>query len=99
MPGGFGLLEPARADRASLPDEVDVVLVPGLAFDRTGGRLGQGRGYYDRALAEVSAMRMGICLAPGLIEHVPMQPHDLRMHQVVTPDAVHLGENTRALPR
>ncbi len=96
VPGVFGLLEPPQTSHGALPEEVDVVLVPGLAFDRSGGRLGQGRGYYDRALAATAAVRVGLCLTPGLVDCVPMAPHDLYMHKVVTPDAVHLGENARA---
>lgn len=96
--GRFGILEPAVATSPTLPSDLDVVLVPGLAFDRRGGRLGWGRGYYDRALAQVpGARRVGICLEPGVVEHVPMEAHDLPMHAVVTPDGLvaPVGENTQ----
>ncbi|MEM6293892.1 MAG: 5-formyltetrahydrofolate cyclo-ligase [Myxococcota bacterium] len=95
-PGRFGLLEPAAPTHAQMPDSVQVVLVPGLAFDRYGGRLGWGRGFYDRALAAVpSALRIGVCLRPGLVATVlPMDAHDRPMHAVVTPDGVVFGENT-----
>jgi 5-formyltetrahydrofolate cyclo-ligase len=89
--GPFGLLEPpVEGERAELGD-LDVVLVPGLAFDRSGARLGQGKGYYDHALAAVRAraqpLRVGVCLAQGLLEpgRIPMAPTDVPMHAVVTP--------------
>ncbi|MCR9160487.1 MAG: 5-formyltetrahydrofolate cyclo-ligase [bacterium] len=93
-PAPFGLIEPAHAPEATLPP-VDVILVPGLAFDRRGGRLGWGKGYYDRALRGASAYRVGVCLAPGLVETVPTEDHDVLMHAVVTPDATLFGENAR----
>ncbi len=90
-PGRFGILEPAGEGEAALPPQVEVVLVPGLAFDARGGRLGWGRGYYDRALAQApGARRVGVCLEAGLVESVPMQAHDLPMHVVVTPNATYL---------
>ncbi len=94
QPGRFGIPEPVDAHEMALPD-VDVVLVPGLAFDARGGRLGWGRGYYDRALGQSGAHRIGLCLAPGLVDAVPTESHDVRMHAVVTPDATLFGENAR----
>lgn len=93
-PGRFGIPEPVEAPASTLPD-VDVVLVPGLAFDESGGRLGWGRGYYDRALGDSAARPVGVCLAPGLVGEVPTEAHDIRMHAVVTPDLTVFGENTR----
>lgn len=89
-PGRFQIPEPPGAGEATLPPEVEVVLVPGLAFDQQGGRLGWGRGYYDRALAQApGAQRVGVCLAWGLVELVPMEAHDLPMHAVITPNAAY----------
>lgn len=84
-PGRFGILEPpAGARRVSLA-EIDLILVPGLAFDRIGGRLGRGAGYYDRALTEVGAaspILMGVAHSVQLFESVPMDEHDRPMHAV-----------------
>lgn len=94
-PGRFGIPEPSVTHDA-LPEDIEVVLVPGLAFDREGGRLGWGRGYYDRALDTVPhAVRIGLCLTPGLVPRVPMEAHDFRMHWVVTPSATYRGENAQ----
>ncbi|MBV1857827.1 MAG: 5-formyltetrahydrofolate cyclo-ligase [Nannocystaceae bacterium] len=88
--GRFGIREPQGLGAPTLPAQVEVVLVPGLAFDARGGRLGWGRGYYDRALAQApGARRVGVCLQGGLVDFVPMEPHDLRMHTVVSPSAAY----------
>lgn len=90
QPGRFAIPEPSGEGVSTLPEEIDVVLVPGLAFDARGGRLGWGRGYYDRALAQApGARRVGVCLESGLVNAVPMEAHDLPMHTVVTPHAVY----------
>lgn len=89
VPGRYGVLEPpSRGRPIRLGPEV-LVLVPGLAFDRFGGRLGRGAGYYDRALAgdsayEGRARRLGVGLALQVVDRVPMTPLDVRMHALVT---------------
>jgi 5-formyltetrahydrofolate cyclo-ligase len=92
-PGRFGILEP-KPGLCRAPGRVgsfDLVLIPGLAFDRRGARLGAGYGYYDRALESVRAMdavhRVGVCFdaffepAEG---EIPVEDHDVRMHAVCT---------------
>lgn len=85
--GPFGILEPATG-RAIRLTPGTLVVVPGLAFDRTGGRLGRGGGYYDRALAEPSGEPTGLVLVGvgfsfQLVEHVPMTRVDARLHGFV----------------
>lgn len=98
QPAGFGLLEPAaelRSDPARFipPEEVDFFVVPGVAFDRRGGRLGHGKGYYDRLLraARPQVSRTGIGFDSQLVEAVPMGPGDVWLHRVVTELGVHLA--------
>ena len=92
QPGYRGVAEPAPdtppLDFDCLPPAT-VVLVPGAAFDRTGGRLGWGGGYYDRALAAVArscatALLVGVCFSEQLIDRVPRAGHDLPVDLVVT---------------
>lgn len=72
-----------------VPDLVpDVVVVPLLAFDRTGNRLGQGGGYYDRWLAASPALRVGVAFACQELPEVPVDAHDVPLDLVVTEDAV-----------
>ncbi len=84
-PGTFGIPEPAASAPIVPLDHIDLFLVPGLAFDRTGARLGWGHGFYDRALARApSAVRVGYCYACQLVDHVPREAVDLPMHYLVT---------------
>jgi len=81
--GWRGILEPlpARCPEVALLD-VAAVVVPGLAFDRAGNRLGQGAGFYDRALA-ASLVCIGVGYTCQLVDRVPIAPHDRRMDQLV----------------
>jgi 5-formyltetrahydrofolate cyclo-ligase len=92
----FQLLEPSadvRADpgRRVAPADVDLFIVPGVAFDRHGGRLGYGRGYYDRllALARTGAGVFGLAFEAQLVERVPAAAHDIPMNAVITEAAVY----------
>lgn len=88
-PGYRGVREPMgpRVD----PGFVDVALVPGVAFDPTGGRLGQGGGHYDRLLPRLAhdCVRIGVCFACQLVPRVPRESHDARVDVVVTETGVH----------
>lgn len=85
VPGAFGLMEPAADCEVIAPQEIDLILVPGTAFDVSGRRIGQGGGYYDRFLAGTKAWRMGVCHGFALLESVPAQVHDMRMDELITP--------------
>ena len=86
-PGAFGVWEPRGSSRRTVAlTDLDVVLVPGLAFDRAGNRLGRGRGYFDRLLARLprSIPTIGLCFRFQLLDHLPTGPHDRPVHAVVT---------------
>lgn len=84
--GAFGILEPAGD--VVLPEEIDLVLCPGLAFDKKGGRLGYGKGYYDRYLTKVHAFCAGVCYTECVIESVPVGRCDVPMAALVSPQGV-----------
>ena len=88
LSGKFGILEPA-ADAAEAENEFNLILIPGLAFDLHGGRLGRGKGFYDRFLAGARGLRAGVCFDDRIVESVPIDPHDLRMDFVVTPSLIY----------
>jgi 5-formyltetrahydrofolate cyclo-ligase len=63
----------------------DLVLVPGMAFDLHGDRLGRGRGFYDRLLAEASGVKCGVGYDFQLLEKIPAEPHDAKVDFIFTP--------------
>lgn len=87
-PGPYGLLEPTEPPRGTAAiTAADVVIVPALAVDRTGMRLGRGGGSYDRALARVGPGILTVSLVydSELVDEVPAGPHDQRVRAAVTP--------------
>ena len=87
VPGAFGVWEPVRsAFRPVDPKDLDLMLVPGLAFDRTGRRLGHGLGYFDRFLARLprSIPTVGLAFAWQLVDHLPTTAHDHAVSAVLT---------------
>ena len=102
-PGCFGILEP-RNDLRGRParrfdiENVDLILVPGVAFDRRGGRMGHGRGFYDRLLRRARPQTPLIALAfeCQLVEAVPMEEHDLHVDKVVTENTIYEGRHRRS---
>ena len=86
-PGRFGILEPPAASPPA-GASFDLILVPGTAFYRKGGRLGRGRGHYDRFLASATGFFAGVCFDDQMVAEVPCEPHDARMDAVVTPSGI-----------
>lgn len=99
QPGRWGLFEPAAAHAAWLEDltRIDLVVVPGLAFDRQGRRLGLGGGYYDRFLAQVKAAKAGLIYHTLLRDTLPAEPHDIPMDLVVTDTAAYVCAEERGI--
>ncbi|MFN3166348.1 MAG: 5-formyltetrahydrofolate cyclo-ligase [Phycisphaeraceae bacterium] len=81
-PGRFDIPEPTTNDPFTTTP--DLALVPGLAFTRTGQRLGQGGGYYDRYLGQhPTAYKIGLCFNEQLAEELPVEDHDAGMDEVI----------------
>ena len=83
--GKFGVREPAESCVEVLLNQLDLVLVPGIAFDARGGRLGRGKGFYDRLLAGVRGTKCGVAFDEQLVDAVPVGPHDIRLNCILTP--------------
>jgi 5-formyltetrahydrofolate cyclo-ligase len=83
--GAFGILEPKDDLEEVSVDAVDVFLCPGLGFDRKGGRLGRGRGFYDRMLkqAKPTAVKIGVCFPFQIVDHIVTEAHDVTMDLVL----------------
>ncbi len=86
LPHPFGILEPDKDAPILSPDEIDLVLVPALCYDRRGFRLGMGGGYYDRWLAHYHGVKIGLCRQNVLSDQLPVLPHDRPVDLVITPE-------------
>ena len=85
----LGMLEPDPESPVTTPDDIDCVLVPGLAFDRSGWRLGYGGGFYDRFLAGFKGVSAGITYDRLLFDQVPHDSHDIQVQYVTTESGIH----------
>jgi 5-formyltetrahydrofolate cyclo-ligase len=85
MDGQFGILEPKPdAVRPIDCDQIDAALVPGLAFDETGNRLGRGMGYFDRILQDLRGVKIALAYDFQIVSEVPKEAHDAPMDFIVT---------------
>lgn len=85
--GAFGVREPAEEDLSFVsPDQIDLVITPGLAFDRRGGRIGYGKGYYDRLLSRLGSQVPRIALAFDfqVLDSVPQDENDIQVDAIIT---------------
>ena len=84
VPGRYGI--PESTGEAWDPLDADLIVVPGVAFDRSGRRIGYGKGYYDKSLhrLEGSGRLMGFCFDFQLFEEIVGEPHDVTMDLIVT---------------
>lgn len=85
--GRFGLREPAE-ELPCVGEPGVLILVPGVAFDRSGMRLGRGAGYYDRLLSGYSGVKAGLCFDEQLVDAVPGEDHDVRMDYIITQSGI-----------
>ena len=84
----YGFLQPA-ADAPEIElGRLELLLVPGLAFDRSGTRLGYGKGFYDRLLAEAKVPLVGVVPSELIVPVLPCEPHDVKMTQLVSEKGV-----------
>lgn len=84
-PGKFGIAEPGSDSRVVPVNQLDLVLVPGVAFDMTGHRLGRGKGFYDRLLETAPGTKCGVAYDEQVRPEIPVEPHDVVLNYLVTP--------------
>jgi 5-formyltetrahydrofolate cyclo-ligase len=87
-PAPFGLLEPGEDAPLVAPADIDLVIVPCLAADAQGHRLGHGGGYYDRYLRLIRCPSICLCRGQALLPAVPAEAHDVRVQMVLTEDGL-----------
>ena len=96
--GKWNILEPPKEmwgnpKKEVEPEDLDIIMVPGVGFDRKGGRMGNGQGYYDRLLekARPDCPLVALCYESQLFDEILVAPHDVYMDKVITEDAVYEG--------
>jgi len=90
LPGTFGILEPIK-DNGMSPEKIDMVIVPGVGFDRKGYRLGFGGGYYDNFLPKLRAgvKKVAVAFEIQVLDELPAEPHDARMDMIITQKTIY----------
>lgn len=81
--GAFNIEEP-EGDEIVAAELMELIVVPGVAFDRQGNRVGRGKGFYDRLLSETKALTVGVGYDFQLFDEVPAEPHDTPMDVIIT---------------
>ena len=90
-PGPWELREPFADPALAIdPGSIDLILVPGVAFTRSGARLGRGGGYYDRLLSVLPAgtCKIGVCFDAQIVSELPLHPHDQHVDFVATESGI-----------
>lgn len=79
----FGILEPSGKP-FDTPEEIQVIIIPGVAFDKKNQRLGRGKAYYDKMLKNTNAFKVGICFDFQLLESIPVDKFDVKMDNIIS---------------
>lgn len=79
----YGISEPCGM-RFTAYNEIDLAIIPGMAFDSKGNRLGRGKGFYDKLLPHIQAPKVGICFDFQLLDEVPAETFDVKMDHVIS---------------
>lgn len=85
--GAFNIEEPDGDDTASI-DDIELIIVPGVAYDRQGNRIGRGKGYYDRLLHDTKAVTMGVAYSCQLCDDIEPDEFDVPVHYVITEQGI-----------
>jgi 5-formyltetrahydrofolate cyclo-ligase len=83
--GRFGIREPGARCARFASERLDLILVPGVAFDLQGRRLGRGKGYYDQLLAALLGTKCGVAFDEQIVSEIPVEPHDAPLDCILTP--------------
>ena len=84
-PGCYGILEPpANEDNIVHDAGIDLMIIPGVAFDKHCNRLGYGKGYYDKLLSHKNAPAVGLAYEEQILAHIPADAHDIKMDKIIT---------------
>jgi len=90
-PGPFGILQPSKEKIRNIPIEsIDLVIVPGIAFDRKGNRVGKGKGFYDRFLKSINATipKIALAFSMQIVEQISTTENDVAVDKIITEDGI-----------
>lgn len=87
-PNKWGVLEPPPENRTVKPNELDLVIVPMVGADLHCNRIGYGKGFYDRFLADVTGQAVGLCFESCVVDEIPTESFDVELSAVVTEDRI-----------
>lgn len=90
--GSFHIEEPTGAETVN-PSEIELIIVPAVAYDKKGNRVGRGKGFYDRLLKETKATKIGVCYEFQLFDEVPAEAHDVRMDMIISQSGTIIVKN------
>ena len=91
--GNFGVFEPVDTSEIS-PADIDLFIVPGVAFDKEGNRIGYGKGYYDKYMKDTCKTKIGLAFKTQMVDHIKSEQNDIKMDKVVTEDTDEKGYNS-----
>lgn len=86
--GAFQIEEPQGDDTADISD-IEMIIVPGVAYDRRGNRVGRGKGFYDRLLAGTKALKVGVAYDFQLVDEIDAEPHDVKVDVIITDQGIY----------
>ncbi len=86
--GSYGILEPVGDNVIDL-SELDLIVLPGVAFDKEGARIGYGKGHYDMTLEKASCTKIGFAFELQVVEKIEVEPHDVNMDIIITEKQVY----------
>ena len=85
--GSYGIIEPQGNGITDL-SVIDMIIIPGIAFDKKRNRLGRGKGYYDRLLPQVTGCKIGICYNCQITDLLPTEKHDIPMNYIISESGI-----------
>ncbi len=89
----YNILEPENYNKKIDKNKIDLVVVPGIAFDKKGHRIGYGKGYYDVFLSDMKSAKIGLAFNIQIVDALPIEEHDVKLNKVVTEKVIIELEN------
>ena len=83
----YGILEPVKIIEKS-PNKIDLIIVPGIGFDKRGNRLGHGKGYYDKLLRKLKTIKIGLAFELQIVDQIPTDENDVPVDLIITEERI-----------